>query len=1031
MMRKFILILILGACSLYTYSQGMLRGRISDENGDPIVGATIFLKESPTNGTISDLDGNYSLKISSSSPVTVVISYISYETIEETVALEDGGVKIVNFMLLPTTMELEDVVIVAKAKRENESYMRMKKINSPISLDYISKETIRKTGDSHIDDAVKRVTGVSMVSGYITVRGLADRYIRTTINGFRIPTLNPLSNNIKLDMFPTALVDNIVISKTISPELPGDWAGSYLSIETKDYPEKLMINVKTSFGYNAQSSFQQVLTTERSKTDWLGYDNGFRDIKTYGKEDFPYYTIYTSPYNEFSKLGLNEFMEDNGITNDNLPRPYSINKYAFIDNMYYRMGLVELGLLAPGYIHDENKVTEAIDRYFDLPEMKKEAHLRVNEDAIEYGKSLPGNWLTKYRKAFLNYSQDFAIGNQIDLFGRPFGFVAGLRYSSATKYDPNTTKEIGLFSENPETEGEFLKIIDYTREKSSEVNQWSAILNTSYRIRPNHNISLLIMPNFTGVNSANADSGFNKYAEINYDFLSEFSYQQYYEERKQIIYQANSSHYFPAIKLRLELGAGYTDGESNTPDFKTLKYGKTAEGYAFRQYFFPTRNYRYLDENILDTRISAELPFNEKPGLARIIKFGASYRNNNRENQQYSYEMRGHFGLITAFENEQELLDFLSPQKFDEYNQATQSVYHYYIPYFYPTDYSIGYSRVTSGFFMMDYTLIPRLRITGGLRVEYTDIYTDEGKLFNEGVPANDPAREVELPGFGRQIFANPAFLDETNYLPSLNLVYKIINNNKVGINGRLSFSQSVGRPSIREISSYYDFNYDVSNWILGNPDLKMVYINNYDFRIESFFNNGDNVSLSLFYKEFENHIELGNENNVFSWRNAPGTSEAVGVEIEGSKTFLKNFDVMGNVTFIDSKAVINEVINGISRDTITRSMYGQSPFIINGILSYKSSRAGLSAALSYNVQGPKLVFVTITQSQPDVYELPRHLLDFKISKSLGKHFSVELKIRDMLNSRVVWAYDDQGFKTEYEGYNFGTTYTFSVAYKL
>ena len=79
MMRKFILILILGACSLYTYSQGMLRGRISDENGDPIVGATIFLKESPTNGTISDLDGNYSLKISCYLSVTVVRSDISYE----------------------------------------------------------------------------------------------------------------------------------------------------------------------------------------------------------------------------------------------------------------------------------------------------------------------------------------------------------------------------------------------------------------------------------------------------------------------------------------------------------------------------------------------------------------------------------------------------------------------------------------------------------------------------------------------------------------------------------------------------------------------------------------------------------------------------------------------------------------------------------------------------------------------------------------------------------------------------------------
>jgi outer membrane receptor protein involved in Fe transport len=74
---------------------------------------------------------------------------------------------------------------------------------------------------------------------------------------------------------------------------------------------------------------------------------------------------------------------------------------------------------------------------------------------------------------------------------------------------------------------------------------------------------------------------------------------------------------------------------------------------------------------------------------------------------------------------------------------------------------------------------------------------------------------------------------------------------------------------------------------------------------------------------------------------------------------------------------------------------------------------------------------VTITQAQPDVYELPRHMLDFKMSKTLGEHFSLELKIRNILNSRVVWAYDNNEFNTEYEGYNYGTNYTFSVAYKL
>ena len=92
-----------------------------------------------------------------------------------------------------------------------------------------------------------------------------------------IPTLDPFTNNIKLDLFPASLVDNIIITKTASPELPGDWAGAYISIETKDYPDKLSVNMESSIGYNNQSSFKNVISSQRSSTDWLGYDNGLRE----------------------------------------------------------------------------------------------------------------------------------------------------------------------------------------------------------------------------------------------------------------------------------------------------------------------------------------------------------------------------------------------------------------------------------------------------------------------------------------------------------------------------------------------------------------------------------------------------------------------------------------------------------------------------------------------------------------------------------------------------------------------------------
>ena len=98
-------------------------------------------------------------------------------------------------------------------------------------------------------------------------RGIGDRYIRTTINGAQIPTLDPFTNNIKLDILPASLIDNIVITKTSTPELSGAWAGAYISVDTKDFPERFTLNVETQLGYNEQTSFKSVLSNGESKTD--------------------------------------------------------------------------------------------------------------------------------------------------------------------------------------------------------------------------------------------------------------------------------------------------------------------------------------------------------------------------------------------------------------------------------------------------------------------------------------------------------------------------------------------------------------------------------------------------------------------------------------------------------------------------------------------------------------------------------------------------------------------------------------------
>ena len=116
-----------------------------------------------------------------------------------------------------------------------------------------------------------------------------------------------------------------------------------------------------------------------------------------------------------------------------------------------------------------------------------------------------------------------------------------------------------------------------------------------------------------------------------------------------------------------------------------------------------------------------------------------------------------------------------------------------------------------------------------------------------------------------------------------------------------------------------------------------------------------------------------------------------------------------------------------------TRTMFGQSPYIFNAMLSYRIDSIGLIFTGSYNVQGPKLALVASSAfSAPDVFELPRNMVDLKVSKSLGDHFSISIAARNLLNATLIRAYQfENGDNLHFDSYQFGTVYNFSVSYDL
>lgn len=998
-------------------AQGKLSGKVTDANGEPMYGVIVRAEENTSVITQTDFDGLFTLKFPDNKKYTIRFYLVGYDEMFVPFSVSDDEVIQREFTIQEMVKETDGVEIIARAKKSSDSYMEKKRMNSALTIDYISSETIKKTGDSNVLNAVARVSGVSTNGNLITVRGIGDRYIRTTMNGSRIPTLDPLTNNIQLDIFPNTLVDNIIITKTASPDLPGDWTGAYISVETKDFPDKFTLNIETQVGYNAQNTFKDFITSERSSTDWLGFDNGLRN-----RDNTTIVPANLNPgvYDQMVALGLGDYFAQMGIT--------GWSDGSSQGDMYFRLGLVQLGLLSPALIEDPTAYQSARAQYFQ--EYQPLAIQTITPDGTSYDNGFSNDWDVSFRRAPVNFSQSFSIGNETELFGRSLGLVGGFRYGSNYRYDPNGIsqrvgdRDIGY---------------PYLRRDHAllgrETNGWSALFSGSYAISKDHKISALFMPNFVGTN----DVASYRSIRLPEDFQEmDIEKNLFYEQRRQLIYQVSSQHYFPNRRIKLDFNLSYTDGSSIAPDFKATEYieillNDLSAGFVFG----PTagngirRYYRYLDENILDGRVDAEYQLKQSDKkLNRKIKFGASTFRNYRKIDNYEYRVM--FGNSVNVEPlvVDDINAYMSDNRFTVQNGIMDFNY---MSLDFDRNHSFGHNDVYAGYGMLDFELNAQWRFSGGVRMEVTDLFTDADRFHELGYERNDPRRE-NVQGFP---LVNPAQINKVDFLPSGNLIYKLKPREFGQVNLRLNYSRTLARPSIRELSDAAIFDNEFRTLIYGNSDLKMVYASNYDMRGEVFFNNSDNVSVSLFYKDITNHIELGFGSSGITWENIESSSVR-GIEFEGKKSFGKQVELRANVTLVESRAMFirrglfveDGIKNYVNIDTLERPMYGQAPYLVNAIASYKSKSERFVATVSYNIQGPRLVIAGVAEGRPDVYELPRNMVDIKVSQMLGKHFNVFVTVRDLFNTPVSRSYDLPRGWDYFDSFRYGTNYVFGLAYK-
>ena len=146
-------------------------------------------------------------------------------------------------------------------------------------LNVLSAEEISRSGEGDIASALQRVTGLSLVGGrFVYVRGLGERYSLALLNGSPLPSPEPLRRVVPLDIFPTSVIASSVVQKSYSVAYPGEFGGGVINLTTPAIPDESFITIGGSVGANTETTFETGYTYFGSDTDFLGFDDGSRDV---------------------------------------------------------------------------------------------------------------------------------------------------------------------------------------------------------------------------------------------------------------------------------------------------------------------------------------------------------------------------------------------------------------------------------------------------------------------------------------------------------------------------------------------------------------------------------------------------------------------------------------------------------------------------------------------------------------------------------------------------------------------------------
>ncbi len=258
-----------------------INGTITDETGATFPTVLIFLDGS-TIPVRSDMDGNYKLKNLGSGKHTILFRFPEYKPVEMKDIVVKAGDKLeINVKLEPSAQEIGEFTVKGTMDKGGTASLEKDKQNAATVSDGTSSEEMKKRPDNKASDALKRISGASIQDNkFVVIRGLNDRYNAAFINGAPLPSSESDKKAFSFDIFPSMMLDNIVILKTATPDLPGEFAGGVININTKNPKDTNFQSISIGSSYNTLTTFKNFKTYEGGKLDWLGLDNGARGLSS-------------------------------------------------------------------------------------------------------------------------------------------------------------------------------------------------------------------------------------------------------------------------------------------------------------------------------------------------------------------------------------------------------------------------------------------------------------------------------------------------------------------------------------------------------------------------------------------------------------------------------------------------------------------------------------------------------------------------------------------------------------------------------